>query len=229
MSKIEKATSEVSNSRNKVEGPTFNDLRRGPGREAAWRTLIQTQSNSLFAQALRYTSGDYQRAEDLVQTTYEKLSMRLDKDTPPVEDNVGGFLFTTLKNTAINQARSDAVRPKTVSLDANYTDASDLSGKKAGLRKEFPSDMNVEEEVQNKKNGKELVKVLTDASIYPVHLDALLKHADGFSNLEISAGTNKVPRTVATSLFRGRAAARQALENVVDPKAIEGRVLRKSS
>jgi RNA polymerase sigma-70 factor, ECF subfamily len=80
------------------------------------RALHEEHGDALFAHALRLTSGDRQRAEDLVQETLLR-AWRHPEALDPNRGSVRAWLFTTARHLAI-----DAWRRRTARLGEVVTD-----------------------------------------------------------------------------------------------------------
>src|SRR5438034_7821678 len=81
------------------------------------RTLYAEHGDALFAHALRLTSGDRQRAEDLVQETLLR-AWQHPEALDPSRGSVRAWLFTTARNLAIDAWRRRSVRVGEVITDA---------------------------------------------------------------------------------------------------------------
>jgi RNA polymerase sigma-70 factor, ECF subfamily len=80
------------------------------------RALQDEHGDALFAHALRLTSGDRQRAEDLVQETLLR-AWRHPEVLDPERGAVRSWLFTTARNLAIDAWRRSTTRPGEVVTD----------------------------------------------------------------------------------------------------------------
>src|ERR1043165_2470476 len=81
------------------------------------RALQDEHGDALFAHALRLTSGDRQRAEDLVQETLLR-AWQHPEALDPDRGSVRAWLFTTARNLAIDAWRRRAARVGEVITDA---------------------------------------------------------------------------------------------------------------
>jgi RNA polymerase sigma-70 factor, ECF subfamily len=89
-------------------GDVDNDLLRG---------LHTEHGDALFAYAVRMSHGDRQRAEDLVQETLVRAWLHPDA-LDPVRGSARAWLFTTLRNLAIDAWRRQAARVGEVITDS---------------------------------------------------------------------------------------------------------------
>jgi RNA polymerase sigma-70 factor (ECF subfamily) len=80
------------------------------------RALYAEHGDALFAHALRLASGDRQRAEDLVQETLLR-AWRHPEALDPDRGSVRAWLFTTVRNLAIDSWRRRSVRVAEVVTD----------------------------------------------------------------------------------------------------------------
>ncbi|MEV0732050.1 sigma-70 family RNA polymerase sigma factor [Polymorphospora sp. NPDC050346] len=80
------------------------------------RALHDEHADALLAHALRLTSGDRQRAEDLVQETLLR-AWRHPEALDPSRGPVRGWLFTTARNLAIDAWRRRTARGGEVVTD----------------------------------------------------------------------------------------------------------------
>jgi RNA polymerase sigma-70 factor (ECF subfamily) len=80
------------------------------------RALHEEHGDALFAHALRLTSGDRQRAEDLVQETLLR-AWQHPEALDPERGSVRAWLFTTARNLAIDAWRRRAARVGEVITD----------------------------------------------------------------------------------------------------------------
>jgi RNA polymerase sigma-70 factor (ECF subfamily) len=81
------------------------------------RAMFAEHGDALYAHALRLTSGDRQRAEDLVQETLLR-AWRHPEALNPDRGSVRAWLFTTVRNLAIDSWRRRSVRVGEVVTDA---------------------------------------------------------------------------------------------------------------
>jgi RNA polymerase sigma-70 factor (ECF subfamily) len=81
------------------------------------RAMFAEHGDALYAHALRLTSGDRQRAEDLVQETLLR-AWRHPEALDPDRGSVRAWLFTTVRNLAIDSWRRRSVRVGEVVTDA---------------------------------------------------------------------------------------------------------------
>jgi RNA polymerase sigma-70 factor (ECF subfamily) len=77
------------------------------------RTLYDTYAGSLLRYVLRLTSGDRQRAEDVVQETMLR-AWRSAGALDPERGSTRGWLFTVARNLVIDQERMRRARPTEV-------------------------------------------------------------------------------------------------------------------
>jgi RNA polymerase sigma-70 factor (ECF subfamily) len=80
------------------------------------RVMFAEHGDALFAHALRLSSGDRQRAEDLVQETLLR-AWRHPEALDPDRGSVRAWLFTTARNLAIDSWRRRSVRVGEVVTD----------------------------------------------------------------------------------------------------------------
>jgi RNA polymerase sigma-70 factor, ECF subfamily len=80
------------------------------------RALQDEHGDALFAHALRLTSGDRQRAEDLVQETLLR-AWRHPESLDPERGSVRAWLFTTARHLAIDAWRRRSARVGEVVTD----------------------------------------------------------------------------------------------------------------
>ncbi len=80
------------------------------------RAMFAEHGDALYAHALRLTSGDRQRAEDLVQETLLR-AWRHPEALNPDRGSVRAWLFTTVRNLAIDSWRRRSVRVGEVVTD----------------------------------------------------------------------------------------------------------------
>jgi RNA polymerase sigma-70 factor, ECF subfamily len=84
-----------------------------PAEDAALRTLFEQHAAPLLSYALRLTSGDRGRAEDVVQETLLRAWRHpeaLDEERGPVRS----WLFTVARNVAVDAHRARRARPTEV-------------------------------------------------------------------------------------------------------------------
>jgi RNA polymerase sigma-70 factor (ECF subfamily) len=81
------------------------------------RVMFAEHGDALYAHALRLASGDRQRAEDLVQETLLR-AWRHPEALDPDRGSVRAWLFTTVRNLAIDSWRRRSVRVGEVVTDA---------------------------------------------------------------------------------------------------------------
>jgi RNA polymerase sigma-70 factor, ECF subfamily len=81
------------------------------------RAMFAEHGDALYAHALRLASGDRQRAEDLVQETLLRAWRHPDALNPD-RGSVRAWLFTTVRNLAIDSWRRRSVRVGEVVTDA---------------------------------------------------------------------------------------------------------------
>src|SRR5690348_707400 len=81
------------------------------------RGIFAEHGDALFAHALRLTSGDRQRAEDLMQETLLR-AWRHPEALDPTRGSVRAWLFTTARNLAIDAWRRRSARVGEVFTDA---------------------------------------------------------------------------------------------------------------
>jgi RNA polymerase sigma-70 factor, ECF subfamily len=81
------------------------------------RAMFAEHGDALYAHALRLTSGDRQRAEDLVQETLLR-AWRHPEALNPDRGSVRAWLFTTARNLAIDSWRRRSVRVGEVVTDS---------------------------------------------------------------------------------------------------------------
>jgi RNA polymerase sigma-70 factor, ECF subfamily len=81
------------------------------------RALHAEHGDALYAHALRLTSGDRQRAEDLVQETLLR-AWQHPQALDPARGSVRAWLFTTARNLAIDAWRRRSARVGEVITDA---------------------------------------------------------------------------------------------------------------
>jgi RNA polymerase sigma-70 factor (ECF subfamily) len=86
------------------------------GDDELLRALHEQHGDALFAHALRLTSGDRQRAEDLVQETLLR-AWQHPEALDPDRGSVRAWLFTTARNLAIDAWRRRAARVGEVITD----------------------------------------------------------------------------------------------------------------
>jgi RNA polymerase sigma-70 factor (ECF subfamily) len=79
--------------------------------------MFAEHGDALFAHALRLSSGDRQRAEDLVQETLLR-AWQHPQALDPDRGSVRAWLFTTARNLAIDSWRRRSVRVAEVFTDA---------------------------------------------------------------------------------------------------------------
>ena len=85
--------------------------------DSALRALYEQHAGPLFAYALRLTSGDRGRSEDIVQETLLRAwrhPQALDPDRGPVRS----WLFTVARNIAVDAHRARRARPTEVGDEA---------------------------------------------------------------------------------------------------------------
>src|SRR5207237_8722198 len=88
------------------------------------RAMFAEHGDALYAHALRLTSGDRQRAEDLVQETLLR-AWRHPEALDPDRGSVRAWLFTTARNLAIDSWRRRSVRVGEVITDSLPEPATD--------------------------------------------------------------------------------------------------------
>src|SRR5437899_1650454 len=81
------------------------------------RAVFAAHGDALYAHALRLASGDWQRAEDLVQETLLR-AWRHPEALDPDRGSVRAWLFTTARNLAIDAWRRRSARVGEVVTDA---------------------------------------------------------------------------------------------------------------
>lgn len=91
-------------------------IQTGTLHEERMRLLYRTHANAVFCALLRWTSGDWQAAEDLVQETMLRAWRKLDSlDGDPV--TLRPWLLTVARRVAIDAMRARAVRPPEAESD----------------------------------------------------------------------------------------------------------------
>jgi RNA polymerase sigma-70 factor, ECF subfamily len=78
------------------------------------RTLYADHGPALLGYAYRLTSGDRQRAEDIVQETILRAWQHPQAFSPERQGAVRAWLFTVARNLAIDGARARSARPREV-------------------------------------------------------------------------------------------------------------------
>jgi RNA polymerase sigma-70 factor (ECF subfamily) len=81
--------------------------------DSALRALYEQHAGPLFAYALRLTSGDRGRAEDIVQETLLR-AWRHPQALDPERGPVRSWLFTVARNVAVDAHRARRARPSEV-------------------------------------------------------------------------------------------------------------------
>ena len=85
--------------------------------DSALRALYEQHAGPLFAYALRLTSGDRGRSEDIVQETLLR-AWRHPQALDPSRGPVRSWLFTVARNIAVDAHRARRARPTEVGDDA---------------------------------------------------------------------------------------------------------------
>ncbi|HET7312430.1 MAG TPA: sigma-70 family RNA polymerase sigma factor [Mycobacteriales bacterium] len=85
--------------------------------DSALRALYEQHAGPLFAYALRLTSGDRGRSEDIVQETLLR-AWRHPQALDPARGPVRSWLFTVARNIAVDAHRARRARPKEVGDEA---------------------------------------------------------------------------------------------------------------
>jgi RNA polymerase sigma-70 factor, ECF subfamily len=173
-----------------------NDVLEPPGwAEAELRlaTLISTYRPALLAFAGRLVGGDRALAEDVVQETFVRAWLRIDRLTPE-QGSVNSWLHRVAYNVAIDGHRMRRVRPTEVEL----------------LHQELPARQNVPDRTDQLLAEMVVHDLL--ASIWPEHRAVLeevyLKDhtaAEAASTLGIPVGTVKSRLFYALRALRGKA------------------------
>lgn len=88
-----------------------------PAEDAALRLLYEQHAAPLLGYALRLTSGDRGRAEDIVQETLLR-AWRHPQALDPERGPVRSWLFTVARNVAVDAHRARRARPVEVGDDA---------------------------------------------------------------------------------------------------------------
>ena len=85
--------------------------------ETLLRALYDEHAGALLCYALRLTSGDRQRAEDIVQETFMR-AWRHPEALAAERGSVRPWLFTVARNLAVDAHRARQARPREVSDEA---------------------------------------------------------------------------------------------------------------
>ena len=85
----------------------------GPAQDEALRALYEQHAAPLLAYAVRLTSGDRGRAEDIVQETLLR-AWRHPQALDPERGPVRSWLFTVARNVAVDAHRARKSRPQEV-------------------------------------------------------------------------------------------------------------------
>jgi RNA polymerase sigma-70 factor (ECF subfamily) len=89
----------------------------GTANETLMRALYEEHASALLCYVLRLTSGDRQRAEDIVQETFLR-AWRHPEALAEERGSVRPWLFTVARNLAVDSHRARLARPREVSDEA---------------------------------------------------------------------------------------------------------------
>ncbi len=159
--------------------------------EELMRALYAEHAGALLGYSLRLTSGDRQRAEDLVQETFIRAWRRADA-LDAAHGPVRPWLFTILRNLAVDAHRARMARPAETGDDA-------IAAIPAG------------DEIERALDAWEIADAL--AALSEEHRSALVEiHYRGRSVAEAARVLGVPPGTVKSRTYYGLRALRLVLE-----------------
>jgi RNA polymerase sigma-70 factor (ECF subfamily) len=171
-----------------------------PG-QRAFEELLAANLDSLHRTALRLCGGRTEEAEDLLQESVLRTFAKRDKLRDPRAGR--SWLFTTLVRTHLNRIRSERRRRETLESDF---DERQFEAALAGWdRSEMP------DERLDRDATRAAVRAAVDGLDPELREVLLLTDLEDFSHREAAAILEIPEGTVASRLFRARAALRSAL------------------
>lgn len=171
-----------------------------PG-EKAFEELLAANLDSLYRTALRLCRGRTEEAEDLIQDSV----LRAFASRGNLRDSRAGrsWLFTTLVRTHLNRVRSERRRHETLETDYDELQF------EAALAGWSPAEM--PDERLDREAVRTAVRAAVDALDPELREVLLLTDLEDFTHREAAAMLEIPEGTVASRLFRARAALRAAL------------------
>ena len=179
----------------------FRVSRGGAPGHMAFEELLAANLDSLYRTALRLCRGRTEEAEDLLQDSV----LRAFAKRGALRDASAGrsWLFTTLVRTHLNRVRSDGRRRE--SLESECDDRQFEAALAGWSSSEMPEDRLDREATQA------AVRSAIDGLDPLLREVLMLTDVEGFSHREAAAMLEIPEGTVASRLFRARAALRSAL------------------
>ena len=168
----------------------------------AFEELVSENFDALYRTALRLVGGRNADAEDLLQDSMLRAFEHFDQ----LRDTAAGrsWLFSILVRTNLNRVRSTARRSEHLTADMN-------DGEFETALAEWVPNATPEEWLDRRESANRVGRVLDD--LHPDLRSAiLLTDVEGFSHLEAARMLQVPEGTVASRLFRARAALRLTLK-----------------
>jgi RNA polymerase sigma-70 factor (ECF subfamily) len=175
--------------------------RRPPGRELAFEELVSVHLDPLYRTALRLCAGHTQDAEDLLQDVMLRAFAKRRQLREPVAAR--SWLFTILVRTNLNRLRRRRRRPEQLSTDM------DENAFERALA-EWTSGPTPDEALGREELRERLMASL-DGMPPGTRAALWLVDAEGFTQREAGTMLGVPEGTIASRVFRGRRALRDAL------------------
>ncbi len=179
----------------------FRVSRGGAPGHRAFEELLAVNLDSLYRTALRLCRGRTEEAEDLLQDSV----LRAFAKRGALRDASAGrsWLFTTLVRTHLNRVRSDGRRHESLESDCDDRQF------EAALAEWSPSEL--PEERMDREATHAAVRSAIDGLDPLLREVLMLTDVEGFSHREAAAMLEIPEGTVASRLFRARAAFRSTV------------------
>ncbi|MCR4342149.1 MAG: sigma-70 family RNA polymerase sigma factor [Gemmatimonadaceae bacterium] len=179
----------------------FRVARGGTPEPKAFEELLAANLDSLYRTALRLCGGRTEEAEDLLQDSVLRAFAKRDNLRDPRAGR--SWLFTTLVRTHLNRVRSERRRRET--LESDFDDRQFEAALAGWSQSETP------DERLDRDATRAAVRTAIDGLDPELREVLLLTDLEDFSHREAAAMLEIPEGTVASRLFRARAALRSAL------------------
>lgn len=163
--------------------------------------ILAANLDSLYRTALRLCAGRTEEAEDLLQDSVLRAFAKRDNLRDPRAGR--SWLFTTLVRTHLNRVRSERRRRET--LESDFDDRQFEAALAGWSESELP------DERMDRDATRAAVRAAMDGLEPQLREVLLLTDLEDFSHRETAAMLEIPEGTVASRLFRARAALRSAL------------------